>query len=299
MSYRAVQRARRLWPQAVAERRGAGRTVARLPGIRVLDILCCEDRRGFAGPGYPAGHSVVLVRSGCFLRRVFGREEFIDATGGYLVRPGDEHYLAHPAGPGDMCTEFELSAEVFADRFALAAPAGAGRIATSGRADLQHRALVAASRRGIDSFEAAERVHAVLTALPACVDSGCDPGRRPATDLAHRRLVAAVREVLASGQFTAGLDELARLTGCSPHHLSRIFRRQTGRTLTWYRNQLRVRAVLGDLQSGATCLRTLAARYGFADQAHLTRVVRQHVGEPPSGFRAALAAPAAAWEAGK
>jgi AraC-like DNA-binding protein len=32
----------------------------------------------------------------------------------------------------------------------------------------------------------------------------------------------------------------------------------------------------------------LAARYGFADQAHMTRVLRHDVQEPPSGMRQLL-----------
>jgi AraC-like DNA-binding protein len=48
---------------------------------------------------------------------------------------------------------------------------------------------------------------------------------------------------------------------------------------------LRVRAVLSDLQDGAANLRALAAEYGFADQAHLTRVVRRQLGRSPSEVR--------------
>jgi AraC-like DNA-binding protein len=71
-----------------------------------------------------------------------------------------------------------------------------------------------------------------------------------------------------------------------------VFRAVTGETLTAYRNRLRVRAVLTDVQDGAECLRTLAATYGFADQAHLVRVMRRYVGQPPARLRDALSAPA-------
>jgi AraC-like DNA-binding protein len=81
-----------------------------------------------------------------------------------------------------------------------------------------------------------------------------------------------------------GLTELARRLYCSPHHLSRVFRRVTGHTITFYRNELRVRAVLEDVSAGATNLRTLAAHYGFADQAHLGRVVRRHWHQSPAGL---------------
>lgn len=88
--------------------------------------------------------------------------------------------------------------------------------------------------------------------------------------------------------FDCGLDEIAALVGASPHHLSRVFHRVTGTTLTAYRNRLRVRAVLADLQDGEDSLRALAAKYSFADQSHLTRVVRRQLGQAPSELRAIL-----------
>jgi AraC-like DNA-binding protein len=132
----------------------------------------------------------------------------------------------------------------------------------------------------------AERLHTVLDRL---APHASHPGRqRPSTAIAHRRLVADAREVLTDGRYTAGLTELAARVNCSPHHLSRIFRAVTGETLTEHRNRMRVRAVLGDLQDGADCLRILAARYGFADQSHLTRVVRRHLGRPPGTVKRLL-----------
>ena len=87
---------------------------------------------------------------------------------------------------------------------------------------------------------------------------------------------------------TSDLAELARLVGSSPHHLSRAFRRVTGRTISAYRNELRVRSVLGDLAAGEADLAQLASRYGFADHAHLTRTVRRYAASPPSALRPEL-----------
>jgi len=52
-----------------------------------------------------------------------------------------------------------------------------------------------------------------------------------------------------------------------------------------------VRAVLSDLQDGATSLRVLAAEYGFADRAHLSRVVRRQLGRSPTEIRRLLTTP--------
>src|SRR5262249_15020783 len=108
---------------------------------------------------------------------------------------------------------------------------------------------------------------------------------------AQRALVAHVAEAMASGYLTASIGDLARLACCSPHHLSRVFRRVTGQTLTSYRNELRVRAVLTRVHERNRPLRSLAAEYGFADQAHLPGVTRRHLGAPPTTLRALLTGP--------
>src|SRR5207244_4102040 len=74
---------------------------------------------------------------------------------------------------------------------------------------------------------------------------------------------------------------LARLVGASPHHLSRIFRRRTGESVSGYRNRLRVRRALERLAAGERSLSGLAADLGFTDHSHLVRALRAEVHAPP------------------
>jgi AraC-like DNA-binding protein len=55
--------------------------------------------------------------------------------------------------------------------------------------------------------------------------------------------------------------------------------------------RLRARAALDRIAGGDDQLARLAADLGFADQAHLTRVVRAETGATPSALRAALSDP--------
>jgi AraC-like DNA-binding protein len=268
---------------------GVYRRLDRADGYHLYDMRCLVDHPGWMGPKPESGYRVVLARSGAYLRRVNGRETFVDATSVLLIRPGDELSVAHPLGCGDVFTGLDVTAELLATRADcrqwLRRRGWEGTV--DDRIDLRHRALVAACRRGIDGFETAERVHDLMSEL--LVASG-QPGddleravrRRPATLAAHRRLADQARAALAAGLFHAGLLELASTVNSSPHHLSRVFRAVVGQSLTAYRNRMRVRAVLHELEQGAPSLRALAHRYGFADQAHLTRVVRQHLGESPT-----------------
>ncbi|WP_223244364.1 helix-turn-helix transcriptional regulator [Streptomyces sp. CBMA156] len=75
----------------------------------------------------------------------------------------------------------------------------------------------------------------------------------------------------------------------SPYRLSRVFSRETGVSLTRCRNRVRVARAMDRIAEGEPSLADLAARLGFADQAHLTRVIREHVGHTPTVLRRLLA----------
>jgi AraC-like DNA-binding protein len=237
-----------------------------------------EDPKWTAGPPMTK-HRVMFVRHGAFLRRVNGVESFADNTSVLILRPGDELAVAHPLGCGDGVALIEPADE-------LADPLRAGVFSVDDDIDMALRRLVTAARRGTDDLELAERICLLLERLP---NAGLDtPGGVTAT---HRRLTADAAQLLATEGYAVGLGGLADRLDCSPHHLSRTFRRVTGQTLTAYRNRARVREVLGDLQDGgAGNLRELAARYGFADQAHMIRVVRRHAGASPGTLQKVLRA---------
>ncbi|SCG42141.1 helix-turn-helix domain-containing protein [Micromonospora inositola] len=270
-------------------------------GMLIYQVQCIVEHHGWTEPAAEDRHKIILGRSGAYQRRLNGRTGVSDATSVLITRPGDEVAVAHPYGCGDSYTCLEIDQAVLTDRPDAARWLGrAGWAGTSDAPlDLAHRLLVAECRRGLDRFEMAERLHRFLGRLLqhsplAGEDAGGDieraVRRRPATLAAHRRLADRAREVLATSDFTLGLEEVAREVGTSPHHLSRVFQRMTGSSLTAYRNRLRVRAVLDSLaEPDGRPLGALASEYGFADQAHLTRVVRNQVGHPPARLRRLLA----------
>jgi AraC-like DNA-binding protein len=104
--------------------------------------------------------------------------------------------------------------------------------------------------------------------------------------------VAAAREAINQHHPAAGtLLSLAALLGVSPYRLSRAFTRHLGVSLTRYRNRVRVGHALDRLENGESSLGVLAADLGFADQAHLCRTMRDHLGEPPAALRRQLTNP--------
>ncbi|MGP4028776.1 helix-turn-helix domain-containing protein [Actinomadura sp. 3N407] len=67
-----------------------------------------------------------------------------------------------------------------------------------------------------------------------------------------------------------------------------MFTREMGVSLTRYRSRVRVGRAMDRIEAGERALAALAADLGFADQAHLTRTVRAHLGRTPTALRGLL-----------
>ena len=256
--------------------------------VRIADVGC-RHRRGRGRDGDAGNHhALVFVRRGCFVRSVDGVGHLLDPTRAYCINPGQEQRYDHPRDHGDDCTAITLQPSLLASLWGGDPTLPSAPIASPPAVDLEHRLLLAASRRGGDVHELTER--AIL--LTAATLEQADPRRvaagRPSTLRARRSLADAAHEALAADP-DRSLPELAAELGVSPHHLSRIFRAAAGHTLSRHRMRLRVRAALERLAGGERSLARLAADLGFADQSHLCRVIRSETGHTPSALRRALA----------
>jgi AraC-like DNA-binding protein len=257
-------------------------------GAQVLDVAC----RHPAGRGQPgeqtAGHALVLVRRGCFARSADGEETLLDPTVAYCMSPGQEQRYDHPHGHGDDCTALFFERDLIASIWGGDPGLPAGPLPISPSVDLEHRLLLAAARRGADPHDLFERAIALVARALEQVDCSRVAAGRPATARARAALADAAREALAA-EPDRSLSDLARALSVSPHHLSRVFCAATGHTVSRHRLRLRVRAALDRLAGGENDLARIAADAGFADQSHLSRVLRQETGHTPAALRRALA----------
>jgi AraC-like DNA-binding protein len=245
-------------------------------------VECHCGKTGWSQPETAAEFGIVFVRRGCFLRRLNGSESFVDPSVAYFERPDDEQQISHPAG-GDACTVLCLSDSMVASLWGGELGLPDDPVPTDPATDLLHRQLLARAGRG-EAADVAETVVEIAAGVLARSSARRVASGRPATALARRRVVADAREALVQNP-ALGVIELARRVSVSPHHLSRVFKAETGQTISAYRNRLRVRLVLQRLSEGELCLARLAADLGFADQAHLARVVRREHRMPPSRLR--------------
>jgi len=155
-----------------------------------------------------------------------------------------------------------------------------------------HYELLARIRRGdaalaLDDTLSELADESVRVVYEARTESGTRRTRSAATSRRRRDLMEAVK--LAINQRLESpprLGDLARFLGCSPFHLSRVFREMAGVSLRRYAQQLRARVAADRLARGARDLTELALDLGYADHSHLTNAFRREWGLPPSRFRA-------------
>lgn len=264
------------------------RTFLEHGGIRIGEAVCRHPPgRGHASELAEA-HRLVFVRRGCFVRMADGTASLLDPTVAFCISPGQEQRYDHPNEQGDDCTVIGLGGEDVAALWGGSTVLPERPLATAGPVDVRQRLLLAAARRGADAHELYEQA----ITLAAELLEGHDPlpvaCGRPGTRRARALAVDAIRELLAADPGRP-LSELAREAAVSPHHLSRTFRASTGHTIARHRMLLRARLALERLGGGERNLARLAADLGFADQSHLTRVVRMLTGRTPASLRSALA----------
>lgn len=147
-------------------------------------------------------------------------------------------------------------------------------------------ALVRAAHRageGGDALAASSLLRTALAGVlrhharnvPADTATALPPSVRAARDILHDRMVNPPT-----------LEELAEAVGTRPFRLIRAFRAATGLPPHAYLNQVRVQHARRLLDEGLRPAE-VAARTGFADQAHLTRHFKRIVGVPPGAYRRA------------
>jgi AraC family transcriptional regulator len=89
------------------------------------------------------------------------------------------------------------------------------------------------------------------------------------------------------------MDDMARLTGVHPAHLSREFQRHFGCSLGEYGRRIRVEQAKTQLISTKLPLAEISLRNGFSDQAHFSRAFKRYTGSTPLQYRRNLTSYAA------
>jgi AraC-like DNA-binding protein len=259
-------------------------------GVSVNDIWCSCGASGYERRELTLDPALVIVRRGAFWRRTSAGAVLVDAGFAYFAAPDVEEEFAHPHDGGDDDTAIVVSRSVLAQLDVSEEQLPLRPVVV----DAPARTLLGALRRDLlgqvgDHWqELALDLFAVLLAAPR--------GGRPApprrrSRVSRRQLVDRAREALIIDT-TLTVPELGRLLDCSPHHLSRVFRAETGTTISAHRVRLRARAASERIAQGESNLARLAADLGFSDHSHLTRTLVRDTGETPTAIRRFVASTA-------
>ncbi len=98
-------------------------------------------------------------------------------------------------------------------------------------------------------------------------------------------LTAAARLIRENLDRHVGNEELARAACMSESTLHRQFQKHFGTSPLKFANQLRITRAKRELRQNRDGIEGIAAKLGFSDASHFSRVFRKSVGEPPAEYR--------------
>lgn len=100
-----------------------------------------------------------------------------------------------------------------------------------------------------------------------------------------RWLAALLDQLHVNWESPPSATAIARQLGFSPQFLCRAFKRATGLTMRQYNQAIRLDYARGLLWGSGQSVSEIAGVTGFSDQSHLTRVLRDRMGETPASLR--------------
>lgn len=128
----------------------------------------------------------------------------------------------------------------------------------------------------------------LVQAAAAVVMRVCGSARSlPAREggLPPRRLAEVLDFIHANLAARIGLADLAAVAGVSASHFTRAFKASVGESPHRYLMQLRLEGARRALLVSNRPIAEIALEHGFADQSHLTRMMRRHTGTTPGLLR--------------
>jgi AraC-like DNA-binding protein len=271
------------------------------PEVAVNDICWQTDRHGFdCFPEEQApAHTLVFMRTGICTMRIGCRELVADANHVLFLNRGQVYSVAHPVDGGDDCTTYEFDPDLVQEVLTTFRSGSDERpnqtfefthvVSDSMLFLLQERLRQCMLAGKEDQLTIDELALELLgTSLHRGYRMSDIPiaRHRNGTDEARRTKAEATQVLLAHTlSEKLGLADIARRVHCSPFHLARLFRVETGLAIHQYRHQLRLRSALVRVAAGETDLARLALELGFSSHSHLSDTFKRGFGLPPSECR--------------
>jgi AraC-like DNA-binding protein len=229
---------------------------------------------------------VVLPLRGFFVYQLGAERCVADPRSAFVIGAGQEYRVGHPVDGGDECALLLVPPELIEEAFGDVGTTH-GRLSASTQLAASRLASVAWNEPLAAEEAALDVLRAVARDLHLELRHGAGVG--------ETRRVRAVRALLASAPSRGWrLAELARHAGCSPYHLARLFRAETGEGIHRHLVRQRLSIALARLREGETDLTALALDLGFSHHSHFTASFRAMFGVTPAAARKTMRARSAA-----
>lgn len=278
------------------------------PSVRVRAYRQRGERFGEPIRKAARWHSLLLVRSGRFEKRVGGRRHVADPNWAVFFNRDEPYEILAPSPFDDSVTELEIRPSILAG---LAVDSGSRTPDPEARPfdaptciveSPLHRLHVELWRTCRQPAADALAIEESALHLAAAVVERASArtarerrdaaGVRPATRRAHAELARAAMAFLGDTYRDAPtLERIAAGVDTSPWHLCRVFRRETGLSIHRYLERLRLREALASLLESDVDLTRLALRLGYSSHSHFTAAFRREFGVTPSAARRAAPRP--------
>lgn len=269
----------------MSTRFGDGHFIGGVLGSRQVSGLTLAETvysPGLHVPAHAHDHGLFcLVLRGSFTERL-GRRAVECGTGSLIYHPADEPHAHDFDVVGGRCFNIQFGSE------------WAARIASFGVREPGNPVDLHRSRAGWLATQLYQEFCSGDTASVLSIEgfalallgevgrtpSGSEPaGPQPAW------LRRAVEFLHAHYLESVSLTDLAARLEVDPSHLTRTFREHFDCTMSEYVRGLRVEHARRELLGTSKALSDIAYSTGFADQAHFSRVFKQHTGVSPGAYR--------------
>ncbi|HEY2090504.1 MAG TPA: helix-turn-helix transcriptional regulator [Thermoanaerobaculia bacterium] len=262
---------------------------------------CSSTHTLFNDSGPASGHLLVFPRTSTKLLFAGGRTVTATPALAIFYNEGQEYrrekidrtdssdwFMVAPDVVRDVVARYDASAADREDIFPFASGRAGGRVYLRQRGIHQWLASGAVVDPAVDPVvDRLDGDEAIVNLLDETVREAYGVKRgKPLTTRGERHEIAEqVKGIIAARPAAnPSLRSLAAAANCSPYSLCRIFRSETGYTVTEFKHALRLRIALSALRHTRD-LTEVALALGYTSHSHFTLYFRRHFGITPSEYR--------------
>ena len=134
-------------------------------------------------------------------------------------------------------------------------------------------------------IDKAEDSDTLLNIIEQMIESYCDVINRMNIENHSYRITRVQKHIVTHLTEDLHLEELAEIAGTTPQHLSRLFRKECGMTITQYIRKQRINEAKWMIQSSDEPMFSIAESIGFSSQNYFCTVFLKETGMTPSQFK--------------